>query len=245
MDIRELIEKSGNNFHYKVVSFLRNQGWSVLVAPYYNDVLGNKSREIDIVAEKQFEIREPRGVKGILLVRFFVECKYINQETVFWFDSKDMERAKKKICMETGLSDGNQKIKTHHYFIDDRVVKLFESNKKQENDPIYTAITQVLNASIYFKNNSPIIPNFRGNVLKSLEYPLIVCNDFNNFFKSDETKIQDNFQLEVNYAYLDKSKAPVNNYFIIDVIDFNKLSNFLSHLENTDISLMREILFFE
>lgn len=254
--IRDLIEKSGNNFHYQVVNFLREKNWFVSISPYYNDNIANKSREIDIVADRQFEVREPPfdKYKGTLLVKLFIECKYINKETVFWFDIKDKESAIKKICRDTPLKspDVNNLINTHHYLRDDNIAKLFTTNqdKTQDNEPIYRALTQTLNAMVYYRRDHPIIPNekLKNPTLKNLKYPLIVCNDFNNFFKVNSndkkgySEICDNFQLEVNYAYIDRRGEAINEYFIIDIIDFKKFNQFLEELEKTDISIVSGIL---
>ena len=48
---KEIIAKSGNNFHSKVVERFRASGWSVSISPYYLDGSTNKAREIDLVAE--------------------------------------------------------------------------------------------------------------------------------------------------------------------------------------------------
>jgi hypothetical protein len=40
-------------------------------------------------------------------------------------------------------------------------------------------------------------------------------------------KIGDNFLLEVNYAFLDKSGANRRDYFLVDVVDYAKLDGFL------------------
>jgi len=249
--IKELIEKGGNNFHYQVVKFLREKEWFVSISPYYNDIIGNKPREIDIVADKQFDVkgRAYYGYKGALLVRLFIECKYITNETVFWFDIKDKERAIKKICKDTPLKPPteNELIKKHHYLKYNTVAKLFTS---LVNDPIYKALTQSLNAMVYYGSDYPIIPEEKlmSTTLNKLKYPLIICNDFENFFKVDSndkrgySEICDNFQLEVNYAYRDIRETPINEYFIIDIINFQKFNQFLGELEKTDVSIIRDIL---
>ena len=254
--IKQLIERSGNNFHYQVVNFLREKGWSVLVSPYYNDVMGNKAREIDIVADRQFDVNERscKKYKGALSVRLFIECKYINKETVFWFDNTDKEKAIRKICKVTSLKPPteNALINEHHYLKDKEVAKLFASlpDKLQDNEPIYRGLTQSLNAMVYYRSDHPIIPEeeLSSTILEKLKYPLIICNDFKTFFKVDSkdkrgySEICDNFQLEVNYAYRDIRGATINEYFIIDIINFQKFNQFLEELEKTDISIIRYML---
>lgn len=52
--VQELIDQSGNNFHTKVATWLIDNGWHVTISPYYMDYATNKSREIDLVAEKEW-----------------------------------------------------------------------------------------------------------------------------------------------------------------------------------------------
>jgi len=254
--IKELIEKSGNNFHYQVVNFLREKGWFVSISPYYNDIIGNRPREIDIVADRQFDVKKPLSdrYKGALLVRLFIECKYINKETVFWFDIKDKEKAIKKICKDTSLKppSENNLINSHHYLKDNTVAKLFASlpDRIQDNEPIYRALTQSLNAMVYYRSDHSIIPEekLKSPTLENVKYPLIICSDFKNFFKVDSndkrgySEVCDNFQLEVNYAYRDIRGAAINEYFIIDIINFQKFNQFLEELEKTDIAIIGDIL---
>ena len=76
------IELSGNPFHSRVVKKLRDVGWTVMVSPYYSDNFTAKPREIDIIAEKKFEVKDSffeNGWIGTLDVRLFIECKYIDE----------------------------------------------------------------------------------------------------------------------------------------------------------------------
>lgn len=249
--IRDLIEKSGNNFHYQVVNFLRQKDWFVSISPYYNDNMGNKSREIDIVAERQFDIKNCFGKdNGAVFVRLFIECKFINKPVVFWFDEINKDMVIKKIIEITWLNPEDTLIKTHHYFKNNQVAKLFTSSpdKISDNELIYKAFIQSLNAMLYYRSNNSIIPkgNLKPNIKKKLEYPIIICDSFKNFFKANSEdkrgylELDDNFQLEVNYAYLDETRYVTNGYFLVDVIDFGKLDNFLKELEETDIKIIRD-----
>ena len=51
--------------------------------------------------------------------------------------------------------------------------------------------------------------------------------------------IDGNFQLEVNYAYLDDQKNNRTEYFLIDMVDFEKLDTFLSILESDKDAIIR------
>ncbi len=257
-NIKDLIDKSGNNFHFEVVNFLRKEGWEVLISPYYNDNISDKPREIDIIAEKAFDVKS-RTVKkpepeliGTLNVKLFIECKYINKEIVFWFDEKNQEEAMKRIVKDIPLESGfikieqNSNIYEHHYLKEIPVAKLSASNvdKTQENEIIYKALNQSLNAMVYYKNTSSIIPeNKRGIILRTVNYPIILCSSFDKFYRvgigeKEYLKIDQNFQLEVNYAYLDKEKNSQTEYFLIDIVDIDKLELFLKDDIETDIKII-------
>lgn len=97
-EVKEIILKSGNSFHCKVLKHLKAKGWTILVSPYYNDNASGKPREIDLIAEKAFEIKDHfSAFYGNVNVRLFIECKYIPQKTVFWFYDKDLEKSIKLV----------------------------------------------------------------------------------------------------------------------------------------------------
>jgi len=251
--VSEIIEKSGNTFHVKVVNLLREQGWEVLVSPYYSDNFTDKPREIDIITEKPFDTYDFSTWIGSVNARLFVECKYINGDTVFWFDSKDKNRSIERIMTDTGMDHPNHNIniKEHHYYDSTSVAKLFSSEKSrsEDNELINKAINQNLNALVYYRDRGDLIPenpNRGSNVLRRVTYPLIVVNSFDNFFKTDMNDesggveaITEPFQLEVNYAYVDKGKNSKNEYFLIDVVSIDKLPEFLSMIETRDINAVR------
>jgi hypothetical protein len=249
--IQEIIDSSGNNFHSNVVSFLRGKEWSVLISPYYNDNATDKAREIDIIAEKAFEVKDSLWgrPKGWLNVRFIIECKYINTETVFWFDAKDKKKAEEGVISDTPLTKDNTYTQKHHYMSDKRVAKLFtsEKNKDLSNEPIYKAINQSLNAMIYFRYEPPIQrQNIR--ILRTVCYPIIILNDFKKIFgvnisESNYSEITYKyFQLEINYAYRDSNKRNMNEYFLIDVVDFSYLDDFLSEIQTKDVEAFKAML---
>lgn len=238
---KEIVNRSGNNFHYQVVNFLRERGWNVLVSPYYTDNLTDKPREIDIIAEKAFDVTAfISNWIGTINVKLFIECKYINTNNVFWFDAINKQEVIKRIMTDTPLEDPreNISIEKHHYMNVEKVAKLFASeNKSQENGEVfYKAINQNLNALVYYKNkgNASIIPKGGKtvNVLCALNYPLIVCNSFDNLFGIDVVEgiepknIENNFQLEVNYTYFLNARTD----FIVSISFFSskvrKSSNF-------------------
>lgn len=251
--VEEIVEKSGNTFHSRVVRLLREQKWTVLVSPYYSDNFTDKPREIDIIAERKFDVKDFIDEwRGTLNIRLFVECKYITSDTVFWFDEKDKERAKERIMADTGMEHHNHNIRELHYFTDMPVAKLFSSEKArgEDGEVMNKAINQNLNALVYYRNKGNLIPEKpyeQSRILWRISYPLIVVNSFEHFFRTsmaDDTEkvepITEPFQLEVNYAYVDKERSGRNEYFLIDVVSIDKLPEFLTMLEKTDIKAVRE-----
>ena len=174
---------------------MREKNWTVLISPYYNDNITDKPREIDIIAEKEFDVMEPlfRKYLGTLLVRLFIECKYIHKEIAFWFDNKDEESAIKRIMKDTSLKhpDENVFIKEHHYYTSKEVAKLSasDSDKSPDKEIIYKALNQSLNAMVYYKSSpSAILAKRSGRALRIVNYPLILCNSFDKLYRVNSEK---------------------------------------------------------
>lgn len=251
--VNKLIEESGNNFHYSVVNFLRQNGWVVLVSPYYNDYLSDRAKEIDIVAEKLFITKDVFGKNtGCIKVHFFIECKYINGDIVFWFDEKDKKKSFELVVRSTPLKENNAFTDKHHYITESRAAKLFSSNLNKE-DVIYKALTQSIHSMIYFRGNGfPIEQDHFWKKSCVINYPIILCNSFNHFYRV-ESSLTDgyvaidtaSFQLEVNYAYLDQEKNNRSEYFIVDAVDFSKFKDFITGLETADIDAIKQVTGFE
>lgn len=243
--VKKIISQSGNTFHSSVLQYMTNRDWTVLISPYYNDNVTNKPREIDLIVEKEFNItnfhREPTG---IINVRLFIECKYIPKINVFWFYFKDRQKVEDLITQTTQIPVGSDSIENHHYLGGtNRVAKLFsdERIKSTENETFFKALNQCLNAMVYYRYRGSIIKNFDNrnrNIQLTLNYPVILCNSFENLYQvemelpSEPKRIEKNFQLEVNYAYMTADANNINEFFLIDIIDFNLLDQFLEVIEN-------------
>ncbi len=246
-----LKEKSGHGFHSRVVKLLRKEEhkWDVLVSPYYSDNFTDKPREIDIIALKGFQIQHhSHTTSADLSVRLFIECKYINGKTIFWFDNKNRLNAIQRIKEDTNLENP----KEHHYANEEAVGKLFTSEKSRgdENDMWAKAVNQNLNALIYYRERHNSLQD--GQSIQRVSYPIIVCNSFDNLYRIDMgdekekiSPIKEPFQLEVNYAYLDKDRKSRNEYFLIDVVSADELEAFLSQLESKDIQAIRVKMSFD
>src|SRR4030043_1429892 len=131
--VKAIIAQSGNTFHCKVLKYLQDKGWTVLISPYYNDNVSSKPREIDLIAEKAFDAKDRfKGFLGTVNVKLFVECKYISQKTVFWFHDKDKQKAEELVTQTTPLPPDNTYTAKHHYLGEvDRVAKLFSDEQKK------------------------------------------------------------------------------------------------------------------
>lgn len=249
--LKKLIENSGFIPHKKAIDVLRDDGWELLISPYYYDGISNSVKEIDLIAEKQFTSDTQWSHSSVQInVQLFVECKYIKQEILLWFDTKDLDKAVSKVEKNTGLEvlhkRGGADIAMDglHYLAPNKVAKLFSTNAHQE-DVIYKAVTQSLNAQLYYdqSNNNPLFFGFfehREVVARILRYPIIICDNFsnlkeiefddNNADKHKASDIKGHFQIETNYTFLDREKKARTEYFLIDLLNVSDMKDFLTEL---------------
>jgi hypothetical protein len=237
--VTTLVEKSGNNFHAKVARWLNANEWHTIVSPYYMDQTQGKARELDIVAEKFWPIRNRWDDPiGDVVVRILVECKFIASESVFWFAPKNMTATRVLVHGLGPFKEDNAYTKKHHYLADSAsVAKLFTSSngKAQEADPFYKALNQALNGTIALRHQPTRHPELQrraGVRLVTLNYPVVVCSSFAQLYATDflvdsePTLLKENFQMEVEYAYHDKEGRQRNDHFLLDFVEFDKLSDF-------------------
>lgn len=239
VEITELIRNSGNSFHAKVARWFADDGWHVVISPYYMDQTQGKAREIDLVAEKLWPLTDGFGhTVEYIAVRLFIECKFVATDSVFWFAEKDRESALDLVCSRGPFRRNNSFTESHHYLSQSlRVAKLFSTSnsKAAENEPFYKALNQSLNAMTSMRDQPLAIPSTRRSgqyPVDILNFPVVVCNSFDRIFSvdfygsSEPEPITDNFQLEVSYAYIDQSQTHQNDYFLLDFVAFDKLSDF-------------------
>ena len=253
---KEIIAKSGNNFHSKVVERFRASGWSVSISPYYLDGSTNKAREIDLVAEiaKPYNTFFDQSIRGNVSIKLFVECKYIPKVNVFWFDQINESSALSWLSNNLPGDAHKVLLEKHHYLTSGKqVAKLFgsENGKFTENEPFYKAINQSLNSVVNLRGASSVIPNdtngYSNPPLFCLEMPVIVCNCFDKLYstsidgESAPVKIDNYFKIEIDYAYVDSRKNNISEYFLIDVVDFNCIEKYFEYLE-ADINRIMEML---
>lgn len=238
-EVSQLVGNSGNNFHAKVARWLSDNGWHVVVSPYYMDQSQNKAREIDLIGEKLWPIKDmfDRRTDDVA-VRLFIECKYVPSHSVFWFAEKDQEAAQDLVCTSGPFRADNIVTKKHHYLAQSpKVAKLFatSASKAQENEPFYKALNQALNAMVSMRGQSvsvPAVKKSRRPPRVVIEFPVIVCSSFDQIYavdfytESQPEPIKDNFQLEVRYAYIDRQNNQRDDYFLLDCVEFSQLEKF-------------------
>lgn len=252
-EIGEFVKSSANNFHVQVVRAFRERDWQTLISPYYLDVTTTRAREIDLVAERSWDIPETFRQQGRQLhMKLIVECKYIVQDTVFWFDTRDSKATYEWLQANTPLpGPDNLNTKRHHYFSLDSVAKLFGSRtgRETEREAVYKALNQSLHAMVYLRGRESIIQGEQATrrPRRMVELPVIMVNSFEKFYRVDISSpgdieaISDNFQLEVNYAYLGADNQNRNEYFLVDVVALDKLDQFLSALD-ADANAMSQFM---
>lgn len=229
---KKLAEKSGNSFQCKVANYFRAKNWAVLLSPYYVDASTDKSRESDLIVERSFPVTNyfagtpERSVR----LRLFIECKYVSEGVVFWMEAMDSAQAQNLVFARTPFVRDHQRTREHHYFQNSEpVAKLFasEQRKGEEGDPIYRALNQCLNGYIHNETRASMVPTVPKEETTQIDYPVIVCSDFNEFYwtsvanPADPTPIRRNFLLEVDYAYVSPRKGVTREYFLVDVVDFS------------------------
>lgn len=266
-DVEKFAKQHGNYFHAQVVSFLRKAGWSVTVSPFYRDIATDKAREADIFADKVFDI--PGGVMtgspgGSFPVRLLIECKYVKNRIVFWFDQKDAAQAEKRIVTDIPVLKPfheNSNIERHHWYAEKEVAKLFATynpNKEErqpENEIIFSSIDKVLNCLIYHRNTlSNVTQNPGRNSQPRINYPLIVVDNFSKMVKTtlehaerfEPLDKESWFPVEVNYAYISYAGEGIRfqhlEYFLVDVVNFTRLGDYLALLEKNDIEAAKPML---
>ncbi len=242
-EITDLIAGSGNSFHAKVARWFQGQGWLTTVSPYYMDESQNKAREIDLICEKSWKIQDVFGAwQGNVVVRLFVECKFIPTYSVFWFTDKDLSEAERLVCSRGIFHENNTYTNKHHYLANSpKVANVFASNSQRGADaePFYKALNQSLNAFVSMRTKPVRLHSKRGNIGRNeiLDFPLIVCSSFDrlygtDFYKEDEPQnIRENFQLEVRYAYSANGIGARDDYFLLDIVEFAKLDQFANALD--------------
>jgi len=245
MDIagaEKLANESGNGFQSRVANAFRKLNWAVLISPFYVDSSTDKTRELDMIVEKRALVQGWVGAPQSIHVRLFIECKYIAQGTVFWVDSIDEPQARDWIHSHTCFPPNNVYTNSHHYLTrGPDVAKLFatERQKGDENDPMFRTINQCLHGFVHNKSRDLLISASRASNVTNLDYPVVMCSSFaDNFYQTrmqnpaaQPVPITTDFAFEVNYAYTRPSGSTAREYFLLDIVDFTKLDDFLNRID--------------
>lgn len=239
--VQELIDGSGNNFHAKVSRWFASDGWSTTISPYYMDQSQQKARELDLIAEKVWPIKGTFGDwLGEVAVRLFTECKFLPGHSVFWFTDKDRSAIEEILCASGQYRRNNTYTAKHHYLSSgDRVAKLFASSnaRGQESEPFYRALNQSLNGLVSLRRQPPrkfSSARRGGGSQLVLDFPVVVCSSFSQLYAADfagmhETSlVRENFQLEVQYAYVDASARSRDELFLLDIVEYGQLPEFVT-----------------
>jgi hypothetical protein len=260
--------ENANDFHYKVSDYLKAKGWDVEISPYYVDLIKQRSREIDIVACKEYPIitRFPRR-RAKLQVRLFTECKWILPTVSVYLNflpkdeklainlarDNDILRQKFYAPLE-GLS--GEPLRVHHYIQPKEVVRtaICENKGKgsRNNDIFFDAWEQALHALLYYKHYTPKrwIPVDKEFVdtIYIIDYSVVVVSSFDTFYKRDwiskmSSQINDNFIWSVNYSYpvlSNNEQRHIRKDFFVDITSFPTFEGFLENLEQNDVAILKE-----
>jgi len=240
-ELKDAIQKSGNNLHLKVVEYLQNANWTVDISAYYLDDTTNKPREIDIIAQKKIYLKNinsshPQDFSVLL----FIECKHLSGEIVFW----TQDRSNELIFKRKGLAKFSGNIKEenissgHHYFLPPSVGKLYTTVGKDE---VFDGITQPVKALTSFMDYE------RSS---GLYYPICIYEgtpelhliksgaDIKNLDKLETVK---NLIVELNYSWRKMAGQPTKEYFAIDLTHIDELAKLIDIIdreaENTRSSI--------
>lgn len=243
-EVQALIEGSGNTFHAKVARWFSSNGWDISISPYYMDQSQQKARELDLIVEKVWPIKNYGAWLGEVAIRLFVECKFLPTYSVFWFIERDRVAIETMICASGLFRAQNTYTAEHHYLSsNDGVAKLFASSNSrgQESEPFYKALNQSLNGLVSMREQPPRAfspARGRGGFAVTLDFPVVVCSSFSQLYAADFTgtketaPISANFQLEVQYAYVDKSDHSRNERFLLDIVEYDQLQQLIKGLEH-------------
>lgn len=249
--IQKIINENGNELHVRIASFLRKNGWEVIISSYFSDFLTGKAREIDIVAVKKYRIgRNPRYTgEDCFSIRLFIECKYVPDVILLWFDEKDTLLAK-SLAMDNsvmcGQDDSNLEDssssprKIHHYLASRDVLKLW--GKNTNTDVLYDGMNGVLNALIFSTEHQ------MSEHSSVVDFPIILVDSFKNLVRRDYDvqsgyrEINEAFQMEINYSFPNRDGKYRSKYFLIDVVSEGGLSAFLQSMEDNEHCLFKYVL---
>lgn len=252
--VKELIEKSGHDLSFQVKDVLEANGWRVKVSPYYTDIATGKPREIDVVAERTWEVSDDffRKTTAKLTIRLFIECKHLKETVIFWLDEKRM-RAAIDLAKDNVLLRGKEDHylqdtstvprKIHHYVENQEAAKTW--SKSGNNDAIYDGVNGSIHSLLFFEEHE-------GGGPYTIDYPIILVEPepqadllVKNGSGPEYTAASDDLQLEIDYAVRNTKGVSEKRYFLVDVVRLDALNAFLKKIEGNDAAILRRILAWE
>ena len=241
-NIKEDIEKSGLPLEIEVGSTLREKGWRVFHQRYYLDPDENKSRFVDVVANRI----KKTGSKRINRINqtLFIECKRsLDKPWVFYtvpnFEDIFMNALSVKFITEPELPHHieNALIARSHYFRDPKEAAIihYEPFIGRGGGKIFTAVNQVLKA-LRYEVKEKIIPLIKKGPkgIIAFFYPVIVFDG--NMYKGErlnggKLEISPIDYVKHEVSYLDLEKGMEESY-LIDVLKKEFLSDYLRLLDD-------------
>lgn len=256
--IEEEIKKSGFLLEIEVASELSRRDWIIRIHEYYIDEREKKSREIDIVAHKQFEVGSPDY--DFFHVTLVIECKKSHKKPWVFFTVKKGREFVPPLSLFLLKFFGVPKliddlkwlgvqykwIKECHYFnlsdFPNVAIISFEpfSNKSQ----IFEAKMQVLNALNFIMKE---MLKLKGQVhsigkrILFIFYPLIIF-DGHLFEYTQEEKIRPVMYLQylVRHGFTEFSGTLAHDLFLIDVMKKEFFPKFLNIIDE-DFTKIRKV----
>lgn len=150
---------------------------------------------------------------------------------MFWFDKKDEEKILEKVRIDFRLPNNYDFSKSQYrYYTAEKVVKLFDSGQERKgNEEIFKAINQCLHGMVYYRPKVSLTPTNN----KYICFPIIVVNSFEKFYRVDPPSKD---YTKITEPFLDENRRSVNEYFLIDVVEYGKFGNFLEEDIKNDIN---------
>ncbi len=255
-ELKESIEKSGNKLHLETAAILEKNEWNVDLSSYYYDDTQRKPREIDIIADKDFSIKNEGKEVGKFKLFLFIECKYLKSDIGFIMRENNRKQAEEAMIFSEinkdknlfsyleGMHDYGSNKFTHHYLKDEFVGKLYNTTSEDENK-IFNALTQPIKSLIFFQESLYKMEPEVG-VKKAIYYPLVVYSGIDGIYPIEEydnlndLKTKEGVIFALNYSYKSPTKTktvygaqvPIltTQPFYIDFVKKDALGRFLSNV---------------
>jgi len=166
---------------------------------------------------------------------------------VIWFSPRNDNQVIECLRRQFGKRAEDTIIERHHYLNQKQyTAKLYESgppknqSSNQGQDIIYKAINQSINSMVNFEGKGTLVPpeqlSYKNNLI-TLEMPVVICNAFSKFFRTDfdgdnsVSEIEENFLMEVNYAYSDSNKTAISELFLVDFVSFQWIDKYMEKID--------------